>query len=679
MPNTPVQTSLILLAAVAVVGLLFGWWRRQVARLNRQRDEASERETAERRSAEEERTFHLQLLDTLHEAVVGCDSKLQIRSWNAAAERLYGWSAGEVIGRSSQEVLRTEYPDGEAGRERAAAELGKTGRARAEVVQYHRSGERIEVEAEATALRAPDGRIRGYLVAATDLTERRQAEEALRASEAKFRAAFEGAGMGILILDREGRVVEHNRALGMILHHGETELRRGPFADLLHPDDVARWLAVFREMLDGNRDSITDERRFRREDGSWLQAIVRSTVVHRPSGEFRYCISEIEDVTQKKAMEAQLLFADRMSSMGTLAAGVAHEINNPLAFIMANISYALEQLRRPDVRTGEALRALEEALEGAARVREIVRDLKTFSRPEEKPGEVVDIRQVLRSSMNLAQNEIRHRARLVVNLQEVPPVAASAHRIGQVFLNLLINAAQAIPEGHADRNEIRVSARLDADWRVLVEIADTGAGIPPETLPRIFDPFFTTKPVGVGTGLGLSICHGIVTGLGGAIRVQTRPGEGSTFQVLLPTATPGPGAGAAVEAVPRAEVHGRILVVDDDAMVGRAVGRILSLDHQVVSLTSARAALSRLLEDGSFDVILCDLMMPEMTGMELHDELAKVAPALSRRMVFLTGGAFTPDAREFLERVPNPRVEKPFDPRALRAMVSDLLARLGRS
>ncbi len=232
--------------------------------------------------------------------------------------------------------------------------------------------------------------------------------------------------------------------------------------------------------------------------------------------------------------DVKLLFADCMASMGALAAGVAHEINNPLTFVVANLAYTLDAVSQIEPRPVEALRALEDAQEGVERVRNIVLDLKMFSRSEEGADEPVDVRRILRSAANLVSNEVKHRARLRLELGDVPPVLANFHRLGQVFVNLMINATQAIPEGAADRHVIAASCRPDPDGRVCVEVSDTGCGIPSEVLPRIFEPFFTTKPVGVGTGLGLAVCHRIVTRLGGTIDVESREGEGTTFRVRLP-------------------------------------------------------------------------------------------------------------------------------------------------
>jgi CheY-like chemotaxis protein/two-component sensor histidine kinase len=314
------------------------------------------------------------------------------------------------------------------------------------------------------------------------------------------------------------------------------------------------------------------------------------------------------------------------------------------------------------------VRALQEARDGGIRVREIVRDLKTFSRGDDDAKELVDVRRVLQSALALAANELRHRAQLEIALSPAPPVLASEHRLGQVFLNLVINAAQAIPEGRAGEHRIRAATGADPDGRALVEIADTGSGIPPEVLPRIFDPFFTTKPVGVGTGLGLAICHSIVAALGGEITVETQVGRGTTFRVFLPAAESRPAAQTELAPSPAPRRRARILVVDDEPLVGRAVQRILA-PHEVVACTSGAAALAQL-SSGPFDLVLCDLMMPEMTGIELHARLAAEAPEVAQRIVFLTGGAFTADAREFLDRVPNACLEKPFEPEALRAAVA---------
>jgi len=360
-----------------------------------------------------------------------------------------------------------------------------------------------------------------------------------------------------------------------------------------------------------------------------------------------------------------------------LAAGVAHEINNPLTYVIGSLDFLHDEFATlarafPDADVGELHDALTAAREGAQRVKHVVHDLKTFSRGDDQHRARVDVRGVLESSINMAFNEIKFRARLVKEYGKTPPVLADEARLGQVFLNLLVNAAQAIPEGHVDENEIRVTTRTDERGGALVEVRDSGAGIPREAAARLFEPFFTTKPKGVGTGLGLSICRNIVAALGGEIEVESAPGQGTVVRVALPAmpadadAAPSPAQGAVQQ--PQAR-RGRVLVVDDEPSICATLRRVLASEHDVVALTSAREARDRIARGERFDVVLSDLVMPEMTGMQLHAEIAALAPEQAARMVLLTGGAFTPAAREFLSNVRNARIDKPFDPATIRAVV----------
>jgi signal transduction histidine kinase len=385
---------------------------------------------------------------------------------------------------------------------------------------------------------------------------------------------------------------------------------------------------------------------------------------------------------EKRKMQEQLLIADRMASVGTLAAGVAHEINNPLAAVVANLGLIAKDLARISAelqianQLTEVFDELNDAREGADRLRYIVRDLKIFSRgAEEERRGPVNVKRVLESSLRMAWNEIRHRARLVKEFAEdIPSVEANEARLGQVFLNLIVNAAQAIHEGNAEKNVIQVSTGVDpASRRVVVEVRDSGHGIPAENLPRIFDAFFTTKPVGVGTGLGLSICHKIVTGMGGEIQVESQVGKGTTFRVLLAAAD----EQVELEATPPPRTpgspgrRGKVLVIDDEPMIAKAFRRALQQEHDVDAAAGAGDARHRIISGERYDVILCDVMMPQMTGMDLHAELLQVAPDQAARMVFMTGGAFTMSARAFLDKIPNQRLEKPFETQYLRALIND--------
>lgn len=345
---------------------------------------------------------------------------------------------------------------------------------------------------------------------------------------------------------------------------------------------------------------------------------------------------------------------------------------------MANLELAAGSVADLTARIGrsEEMDAVEEELqdarEGAERIRNIVRDLKIFSRSGEDRKGLVDVQRVLESTTRMAWNEIRHRARLVKNYTAVPMVEASEAQLGQLFLNLVVNAAQAIPEGDADNNEVRVTLGTDVAGMVLVEVADTGAGIPREVQDQLFRPFFTTKPIGVGTGLGLAICHQIIASLDGRIEFHSEMSRGTCFRVFLPPArmeardTPRPDNLTQLAARRR----GRVLVVDDEPLITRTVQRALSKDHDILALSSAEDALAHITSGERFDVILCDLMMPQMTGMDLHTELVRVAEDQAARMIFLTGGAFTPRARAFIDETRNKLIEKPFDAIHLRAIIN---------
>jgi signal transduction histidine kinase len=389
------------------------------------------------------------------------------------------------------------------------------------------------------------------------------------------------------------------------------------------------------------------------------------------------------------AMQEQLLISDRMASVGILAAGVAHEINNPLNAVLGNLVLALEDLESMQAEPSEGPRLrqvieqLRDATESAERIRDIAVDMKLFARAESEERTAVDVRTVVESSLRMARTEIRHRCQVTTSFGDVPLVDANESRLGQVFLNLIVNAAQSMPEGRMDENEIAISTMPGADGRVVVEVRDTGCGIAPEVRKLLFAPFFTTKPVGVGTGLGLSICHRIVSEIGGTITVDSELGRGSAFRVHLQpaatatapastTATGAPGSAAHADAPPAH--RGSVLVVDDEPMLGVLTRRILEGDHDVATTTSAKEALDWIKEGRRFDLIVCDLMMPHMTGMDLYEELETLAPEQARRMVFLTGGAFTPRGRQFLDAVPNTCLDKPVDIRKLRTLVNERLS-----
>ncbi len=363
-------------------------------------------------------------------------------------------------------------------------------------------------------------------------------------------------GLALLILVPLHRELRKVRA-------GAERMGQGDFSVELpvrREDELGSLAQAFNRMAKELRDTLKEkdrlmkaeteaaEREFRREsevaasDFRRYNAVLEEMVRTRTAGARDANAELAKSLRQLKAVQAQLMFTDRLAAMGRLAAGVGHEINNPLAYVISNINYVRTELKRePPVPPSQEIRqemlgAIEEAKEGAERVRLIVQDLKTLSRPDDAATGTADLSAVVRSAANIATHEVRRRARLVQECQDLPPVRGNPARLGQVFLNLIINAAHAIAEGQVEQNEIRIVARLESPERILVEVSDTGCGIPPENLERIFDPFFTTKPSGQGTGLGLSLCHNIITAMGGTITVESKVAQGTTFRVSLPVA-----------------------------------------------------------------------------------------------------------------------------------------------
>ncbi|MFS8068521.1 MAG: ATP-binding protein, partial [Byssovorax sp.] len=292
----------------------------------------------------------------------------------------------------------------------------------------------------------------------------------------------------------------------------------------------------------------------------------------------------------------------------------------------------------------------------------------------------VDVEHVLDSAANIVSSEVDHRARLVKDYGGVPRVLANEARLGQVCLNLIVNAAQSIPEGHVESNEIRITTRSDGRGRVIIEVRDTGEGIAEPLLTHIFEPFFTTKPRSLGTGLGLSICKDLVERFGGTLTVDSEVGKGSLFRISFPELAESTSSrvaevvaerSRAVDAPPPAPARRRVLVVDDEPRLCAILARLLGGEHDVTTLTNAATAVERIAAGERFDVIFSDLMMPGMSGLELHAELERLVPQQAKRMVFLTGGAFTPRASEFLGTVRNRFLDKPFDYAALSALAHE--------
>jgi PAS domain S-box-containing protein len=577
-----------------------------------------------------------------------------------AAAQILGWSAEELLQGDALACIAPRHLPFALDRfERRGR--GDRGPASYELVVTRKDGSEVPIEV-ATAHATVEGR-QAVFAFIVDIGARREAEQQRLRNEARFRELIESAPEPIGII-RDGRFIYVNRAYPVLLGYPDAEsLYQVPLSALLDAEQGAIRHARESMTIQHQMRQPPQVYRVRRRDGGEVLLEVSSVYFEYESQPA--VLSMARDVTTRKQLERQLVQSDRLAALGTMAAGVAHEINNPLAYVMLNLEWIarnLPRVERDPASLGGLMEMLQEARRGAERVSEIVRELRSFSRADGETRRCVDLPSVVQSAIRLAGHEIRHRARVTTALDPVRPVWANESRLEQVVINLLLNAAQAMPERRAEPNEIRVTVREDGEGRAVLEVYDNGDGISPDVLPRIFDPFYSTKPVGLGTGLGLSICHGIVTSLGGTIAAYSEPGEGTTFRVVLPTTHPV----VADSAPPQSDVpssrkgrRARVLVVDDEQPIANTLRELLAPEHEVVAATNAHEALTAI-ASSEFDVVFCDLMMPGMNGIDLYERLRSERPGHERRVVFMTGGAFTARTAEFLASVDNRRIEKPF-------------------
>lgn len=391
----------------------------------------------------------------------------------------------------------------------------------------------------------------------------------------------------------------------------------------------------------------------------------------------------LRDLTERKRLERRLDVAERLASLGSMASRIAHELNNPLAAVMGNLTFALEELNSlgAQVTAGGLNRsggldscreALQDAAECAERMRKIIDKMRLFVSNRSPLREVVEIPDLLEQAVVKTSDAIRRKARLTRAFGSTPRVYVDESQLLQVLVHLLTNAVDAIPEGRVADHEIKLVTYTDSRGRAAIEVRDSGVGIRQADMARIFDPFFSTKQLGSGMGLGLAICHSFVSGAGGELSVESELGHGSTLRVALPPASLEAAPGLTVAAVAPVTRRARILVLDDELAVSRIIERLLS-EHEVVVETDGHGALSRIESGESFDAILCDMMMPALGGDEVYAALRQANPAQAAKMVFMTGGTISPRAGTFLDNIQNPVLTKPFALDKLRAVIGTLL------
>jgi len=602
-------------------------------------------------------------LESAANAIVITDLTGAVVWANPAFSRLTGYGLDEVVGRSLG-VLKS-------GQQAPVfyTELWETilsGRVwQGQLVNRRKDGSLYHEEMTITPVRDEEEVVTHFVAIKQDVTERRRAEENLQDLYRLFRSLMENALDIITVVEADGTIRYESPSVERVLGYAPGELVGRNAFDFVPAEDAQRIVELLRGAQGQPGYMASLEFRFRHKDGSWRvlegvgkdmsqDPIVAGIVVNS------------RDITERKRVEEELQRqresrhqSEKLADMGTLLAGVAHELNNPLAVVMG-YSGMLEQA----LGDGPHARRAEKIVKAADRCVRIVRNFLALARQHRPERKEVRLNQVIEEAVELLAYPLRvDDVEVALRLANDPPVLwADPNQLHQVLVNLITNAHQAMHSAPPPRRLV-ITSRVDAAGaRVSLEVADTGPGIPSEIRQRIFEPFFTTKPEGQGTGLGLSLCRGIVEAHGGAIRVETEPGRGATFIVELPVVAP-PAADRAAGASDAAPVKrgAAILVVDDEIEVGRLLADLLAVDAHQVDTASNGAEALEMLEERDYDLILSDLRMPRLDGPGLYREVEKRHPALLSRFIFITGDTLNAETRGFLEQVTVPSLHKPFD------------------
>jgi len=587
-----------------------------------------------------------------------------------------------ALGWSEQELQETPFLEFvvESDRDRTLAEFECMMREGRDAVQFqnryrHRDGGHRWLEWNAIVSESGE-----TLCVARDVTERKQQEQLERERMRQMAMAEDLVGLGSWRVDLKTQTPIWSPKVYEI-HGRDPETYRPNLEeaiDAYHVDDRAR-VAEFVEQAVAEQQPFEFEARIVRPGGE--VRLVRSRGVPEVDADdvVTSLFGVFLDITEERRIEESMRRSERMASIGTMAAGIAHEINNPLSYVLGNLQLLHEDLAELADEVGaDAVAPLREMLadstEGAMRIRKIVDGVRSFTRVEEADAQAVDANAAVGAAVSFAEHQLKVRAQLELDLQATRPAWIDETQLVQVLVNLLVNAAQALPEGCAAQHTVRVATADDGGF-VSIHVADSGPGVPVELRDRIFDPFYTTKPVGAGTGLGLSICHSIIVESGGTIELESSE-RGASFCIRLPVAALSPDSEQVATPAAAASSLPNLLVVDDEPAVRHMLSRALKKQFSVEQASSGREALERVEAGAPFDLILCDVMMPEVTGLDVLERLREVAPGMVPRLVFATGGSFSDDVRDEMRRDGVEVVRKPIEVGALREQLAQRLEEL---
>ncbi len=614
----------------------------------------------DRKKIDSELSLHTHLLDMTVDSIYVIDAAGQIVFANEASWRTLGYGETEFLGKNITTVVD---PKSRAVMAERIKKVFQDGEITYESVHYRKDGSMVPVEVHGRLVVVDGKKLISCI--ARDMTERKLTEEVLKRSEERFRTILEDMDNGYFELDKKSHYIFVNDAMCKILGYSRADIvakHFGSFIDQTDEKFVENSRAIMDEAI---RTGMTLSGLFGtivKGDGSRRIIGVSVSPLRDATGNIAGIRGITRDITDRMKMEQQLLMAGKLASIGELAAGVAHEINNPLTAIMG---YAQLLAARDDIPEHIKL-DLDKIFNQSQRAARIVQNLLTFARSYALEKKVIDINELILKSLELRSYEHKvGNIEIVVDLHPgLPGISADENQIQQVILNIIINAEQAITSKKRG-GKIKVTTGLE-DSMVKIIVADDGPGIPRGMLERLFDPFFTTKEVGQGTGLGLSVCHGIVTKHGGRIYADSVEGQGATFIVELPASreVKSKDQGSSVrlgKGSPKVEVSKRILVVDDEMVIRDILIRILSeKGYDVESAATGAEGLDKIMNT-KYDVYLLDIKMPGVDGRDIYEAISEKFPQLMNRVIFITGDTITRSTLDFLETTGREYLSKPLD------------------